>query len=210
MVKTDFEQIETVIQDIESKSSAEIVVSIQKASAEYGWSHWIWGSIASLVASMILLVVTRDSGWNTRMSDLIQWQCLGFFLGSVAPYLPAIKRWTLPAVYQVQATERAAMVEFFRQGLSHTRGRTGVLVYVSILERRIEILADRGVVEALGGLEACNAALRQRADAMAAGFASQKSTEAICRELQELGKQLAQTLPARDRDNPNELQNTIK
>ena len=207
MVRSEFEKIETVIQEIESKSSVELVVSIQKASAEYGWSHWIWGSLASLVASMILLVVTRDSGWNTRISDLIQWQCLGFFLGSVAPYLPAIKRWTLPAVYQVQATERAAMVEFFRQGLTHTRGRTGVLVYVSILERRIEILVDRGVVEVLGGLEACNAALRRRADAMALGFARQEATETICRELKDFGHELAQKLPARDHDNPDELPN---
>ena len=45
-------------------------------------------------------------------------------------------------------TERAhaaARREFFAHGLTGTRGRTGVLVYVSRAERYAEIVADKGV-----------------------------------------------------------------
>jgi putative membrane protein len=209
MVNMNYAEIEKVIQDIESNSSAEVVVSIQKASAEYGWCHWIWGSVTSLLASILLLMVTRDSGWNTRISDLIQWQCLGFFLGSVAPYLPSIKRWTLPESYRVQATERAAMIEFFRQNLTHTRRRTGILVYISLLERRIEILADRGIVESFSTSEQFHAFVRERADAMAAGFQTRSPVESICSELKTFGAHLAKHLPAERGDNPDELPNSI-
>jgi hypothetical protein len=39
----------------------------------------------------------------------------------------------------------AARREFFAHGLTGTRGRTGVLVYVALAERYAEIVADKGV-----------------------------------------------------------------
>ena len=43
------------------------------------------------------------------------------------------------------AAQAAARREFFAHGLTGTRGRTGVLIYVALAERYAEIVADKGV-----------------------------------------------------------------
>ena len=52
--------------------------------------------------------------------------------------------------------DRARLVAaavFHDRGLANTREETGVLLYHSVLEGRIELLADRGVLEAVPALE---------------------------------------------------------
>jgi putative membrane protein len=41
--------------------------------------------------------------------------------------------------------QRAAELAFHQLGMVETRGRTGILIYVSLLERRVVVLADRGI-----------------------------------------------------------------
>jgi putative membrane protein len=55
--------------------------------------------------------------------------------------------------------ERATQVRtvaaslFFDRGIANTQRETGVLVYLSLLERRMEILADRGILAGVPALE---------------------------------------------------------
>src|SRR5438045_3928208 len=57
---------------------------------------------------------------------------------------------------RVLAAARAAFVEL---GVHRTRARTGVLVYVSVRERRVELVCDVAVVDKVAGLERLAAAL---------------------------------------------------
>jgi hypothetical protein len=50
-----------------------------------------------------------------------------------------------PRRWQRERAHAAARREFFAHGLTGTRGRTGVLVYVALAERYAEIVADKGV-----------------------------------------------------------------
>ena len=45
----------------------------------------------------------------------------------------------------------AARAAFVDQGISRTRGRTGILVFVSLFEREVEVVADVGVDPVLLG-----------------------------------------------------------
>jgi putative membrane protein len=50
-----------------------------------------------------------------------------------------------PRHWRRERAHAAARREFFAHGLTGTRGRTGVLVYVALAERYAEIVADKGV-----------------------------------------------------------------
>ncbi len=47
------------------------------------------------------------------------------------------------------AVERRAELEFYRAGLNHTRDRTGVLIFASLVERRAVVLADKAIADRL-------------------------------------------------------------
>lgn len=208
MTETDFALIESTIAETEKKTSAEFVVCVQKSSADYGWVHWVWGCMASLAASVILMLVTRNSGWTTRMSDLIQWQCLGFFVGSVLPYLPQLKRRTVPNKWCATTVTKAAAVEFVRQGLTENSNRLGILIYVSVLERRVEILADRGITSVVPSPE--QAMLwKTHSDRIADGFRNHRETQALCEELRILGDFFSDKLPPTP-GSKNQLSNQVR
>ena len=58
-----------------------------------------------------------------------------------------VKMRLVPDELKRRRVGRLAYMQFYRQGLHATRGRAGVLVLVSLLERKVEILADRGINE---------------------------------------------------------------
>lgn len=94
---------------------------------------------------------------------------------------------------------RRAEQLFSRFGVGETREASGILIYVQLLDRRVEILADRGIAERVGQAEwdricrAVEASFRQ-------GAWRRGTLEAI----DDATRLLRLHFPAR-RDNPNEL-----
>jgi len=99
------------------------------------------------------------------------------------------------------ARERA--VEIFSQlKVWDTRENTGVLVYVLLAERAIEIVADRGIAERID--DAVWSDLCERMRVSFAGGAFEAGAIAAVGEISAL---LAEHFPADGRDNPDELPN---
>ena len=63
--------------------------------------------------------------------------------------LPDLRRWLIPAARATAVCEDQAFQEFFRAKLHETRGRTGVLLFVSLLEHRVVVMADEGIAARL-------------------------------------------------------------
>jgi putative membrane protein len=103
-----------------------------------------------------------------------------------------------------EAVSTAARSAFVELAVSHTRDRSGVLVYVSLLERRIRVIADVGVKTSMPLAEWKSAAaalegiLQQHDDDAAA-------LEALAEAVESLGPTLAPHLPRRP-DDTNELE----
>jgi putative membrane protein len=64
-----------------------------------------------------------------------------------------VRIWTVPLSIKRTLASQLAREQFFARGLHLTRGRTGVLVFVSVAERYVEILADAGINEKVGKAE---------------------------------------------------------
>jgi putative membrane protein len=97
-----------------------------------------------------------------------------------------------------KAARAGAAAMFYEAGIANTKAELGVLVYLSLLERRLELIADRGILRAVPSLE-WNQALFELRQA-----GKEPRPETLTAGVEKLGLLLAQYLPA-SADNPNEL-----
>lgn len=96
------------------------------------------------------------------------------------------------------ARRRAAQL-FSRFGVGETRAASGVLIYVQLLDRRVEILADQGIAERVGQAE-WDRICRE----MEASFGQGAWRRGVLEAIDRATRLLSLHFPAR-RDNPNEL-----
>ena len=96
-----------------------------------------------------------------------------------------------------------AMREFYEHGLHKTKGQTGVLFYISLIERRTFMYADRGIYEKI-----TQSVLNQYAREMAAGIKAGSACEALVQAITEIGAVLAAHFPGSS-DNVNELPDSV-
>ena len=100
-------------------------------------------------------------------------------------------------------TARARAIELFsRLGVWDTEHNSGVLVYVQLLDRRVEIVADRGINERVGETFWSDVCRR-----MEAAFRDGDFERGSVQALNEIAAALVEYFPAAG-DNPDELPNT--
>ncbi len=97
----------------------------------------------------------------------------------------------------------AAQFAFWSRGLSRTRGRTGVLLFLAVAERHAEIVADEGILARIAP-EAWSGVLRDLMAALARGEAE----AGLIRAVERIGAALAAEFPAAPGDT-DELPNRV-
>jgi putative membrane protein len=120
------------------------------------------------------------------------------FVRILLAYMP-LRMALTPGTTKSRRVRRRA-IELFRTGCElKTRGRTGVLLYLSLLERRAEIVADEAIATQVEP-EAWGEAMAALLDEVKAGRPGQGMAAAV----EKIGEVLARILPPTI-DNPNEL-----
>lgn len=129
------------IREIESQTSGELVTVIARSSDNYLYIPTLWAALLALAfpGLVSLLVLPLQVEWIY----VIQ---VGLFL-----LLALIFRWQplqrriVPKTMQHQRASRYAHELFFVKGVHLTRDRTGIMIFVSVAERYVEIIADSGI-----------------------------------------------------------------
>ncbi len=134
-------QIAEAIRQAESKTTGEIVTVIAGASDGYGFVPLLWAAILALVAPGAALLLDP---WIDPVL-LYSGQLLLFVVLAVLFRWTPVKMWLVPNAVKRRRAGRLAREQFLAQGLHHTEGRTGVLLFVSVAERHVEVLADSGI-----------------------------------------------------------------
>ena len=143
--KKEKEHLAGVIAEIERSTDGEIRLMIVRHSAVSG--HVFFAVWASLIAATLMLL------WLSRY-DLIFYS--GWWIGPVvilAAYALAlwlarfdrVRRGFTPLKDLQHQVWARAEVEFYREGLNRTRNQTGVLIFLSLMERQAVVLADKGI-----------------------------------------------------------------
>jgi len=185
-------QVTEAVAHVESQTAAELVVVVHRVSSPWREVDLAVGAAAAFGVLLLVLFHPKPIPVVAIPVDV----ALAFAAGALlCASLSPVKRLLLPrrrVEAQVRACARAAFVE---QGVSRTRGRTGVLVYVSTFERRVEVVADIGVDAKIleGPSQALSAAVARGAD-----------FDSFVEGLRALGPALAGCLPRAD-DDVNEL-----
>jgi putative membrane protein len=186
------------IETIERGSAAEVVVAVRRRSAGYRHANAILGVA---VAAAGLAAMLFGAYTFSLSSILIDPFVVGGIAAGLVELLPGFKRAVSPRSLREREVLRAARATFLERGVHRTRDHSGLLVYISWLERAVVLVPDAGL-ERVVAAELFADATRALTAALADGGA------AVARELERFAPQIAAALPARA-DDTNELPDDI-
>lgn len=136
------ERLELAVVSLEARTSAEVVISAAPQSGRYGDVDLLWGWICGLVALSVILW----GPWSFHPDFVLVNVIFGGLVGWLASRrLPALRRLLTTPGRRARQVEEAARLEFLLAGVDRTSSRTGILVHVSRLERRLTVVLDRAV-----------------------------------------------------------------
>ena len=145
----------------EARTTGEIVPVVLGRSDQHASAEWLSALVALLLGTLLL-------GQHVTWSDPREVLCLQLALGVVgyalARFVPSWKRMFISEARATEVAEEQAVNEFHRLGLGNTQARTGVLLFVSLLERRVVVLGDAGIHAKVGSehWEATRAAILEK------------------------------------------------
>jgi putative membrane protein len=140
MNEQDREAIAEAVRRAESGTSGEIVVMIDRAASSYRTVPVVMALTLSLFVPWPLLALTATSAPRIFLIQLV---CAVLLLATLLWYGRGGR--FVPGFIKRRRAHDVALREFAARGLSHTRQRSGVLLYVAIQERYAEIIADIGI-----------------------------------------------------------------
>lgn len=146
--EADREAVRAAVQEAEAGTSGEIVPYVVMASDGYASAVWKGAALGALFGPLIALALFRWGGsWGSQLDF---WISLPAAAGGAAGYLlvelvAPVKRWLAGAwMLDARVHQRAALA-FLSEEVFATRERTGILLFVSLFERRVVVLGDSGI-----------------------------------------------------------------
>lgn len=189
------EGLTACVRDIEKNTDAELVLVVRARSGSYRHADYLFGFLLSFVGLLFLLFSPFDFHQYWVAIDVGLLFLLGTLLSSRSKKIRCL---LTTEKFRRNAVRQGAAAMFYEAGIANTKAEMGVLVYVSMLERRLELIADRGILKSVPAME-WNEILFKLHQA-GKSPEPEKLQAALC----DLGILLARQCPATG-ENPNEL-----
>lgn len=157
--------IAAAIAAAEQRTSGEIYCVLAAQSSDYRETPLAWAAGAALLAPALLLLAGVEvqapaavTGWTAAQAGaaaetaaraaligaILLQAVLFVAVGLLAAWRPVRLFLTTPGLKSERVRQRAQEL-FLSKGVHETAGRTGVLIYVSLAEHRVELVADEAV-----------------------------------------------------------------
>jgi putative membrane protein len=181
------ERIKTTTHSVESRTDGEIAVMVVDSSDRYLEAEilggFIFGSLLSLVVSVLFF---RDS-----LFVYIPLSFLLFFpFRWIGAAIPRLKLAFIGPRRREETVHHRAIQAFYEKGLYKTRFHTGVLIFLSLLEHKVWVLADEGIYEKMK-----QETLNRFAREVSLGIKEGRACESLCQAIEGIGQLLAQHFP---------------
>jgi putative membrane protein len=137
------QNIAEAIRAAESRTSGELVAVIAHNSDDYFYIPLLWAALSALILPGALL------WFDVTSASLEMMQVATFVVAAVVFRLPLVKMRLIPRYVRQRRAALLAREQFLLQNLHHTEQRNGILLFVSVAERYVELIADKGISEAV-------------------------------------------------------------
>ena len=164
----DHSRINAAIAQAEETTSGEITCVVKAKALDYGETPLGWAAAAAFILPLIVAgmgmlphnwlagALSAVVGWNTIgvTGDLAMWEVIVTYaflqLVLFAGVYLLINFTPLKLLLTPAATRRAkvhakAMEQFYARGLHRTDAHTGVMIFLSLEEHVVEVIADSGI-----------------------------------------------------------------
>jgi putative membrane protein len=186
------QHIADAVEAVEKKTDAELVTVLAAQSDDYRYIPTLWAAIiAMLVPSLALL-----SHFWLESQDILIIQVLVFISLALLFRWPPIMLKLIPKKVRFWRAANLARRQFLEQNLHHTKGETGILLFVSEAEHYVEIIADRGISQHIDDKE-----WQQIIDNFIAHVKNKNTFEGFIEAINCCGDLLAVAVPATDTHN---------
>jgi len=129
------------IEDIENNSMVEVVAVVKKKSGEYqNVPLWFASVTMFLTYTFFMFYPIIFNVYFIYLATLFSFVFIYFLTGLVKP----IKRFLSKKKRLIRNVDIYARAIFQKGGIRFTSEKIGVLFYVSLFEKRVKIIADRG------------------------------------------------------------------
>lgn len=195
------ERIRQAVVQAEARSSGEIVPMVVDQSGHY-IQFALTGAIffAFLAALIAMTLRPQVTAPQILLIELFSFWAAFFIIQRVGP----LWAWLVPESLKERVVRRRAEESFYAHRLHETREKSGVLILLSLMEHRVELLADVGIHQRVPP-ERWERLVQQIASGIKAGHPVDALVQAIdaCADL------LAEHFPKRP-DDTDELPNQLR
>lgn len=206
-----FDRIRAAVHKAESKTMGEIAVAITAESAHYSFWELLFSNVAAGIILLVLLPLSAQIEslyqrlyWNNAPTWILPFFYIVTYFAAVAitfyvSNIPAVDRLIIPRNAKRTSVTHRAMRHFAESGIYETENHSGILIFVSYMERQVRIIADTGISRKISQ-DLWNIIAEELSEELKNG----KTSEAFCGAVKKCGELLAEQFPA-DKDNPNEI-----
>src|SRR5947199_2063565 len=189
------EAIARAVGEIEKKTDAEVVIVVRGRSGSYRQADYLFGLVIAFLGLLFVLFSPFDFHTYWVPFDVAALFLLGVFVSSRSDFL---RRLLTTEKFRQAAARTGAAAMFYEAGIANTHAENGLLIYLSLLERRLEVIADRGILKAVPPLKWNHSAFELKQVAHDSG------PDKLVKAVRDLGRVLAEHMPPTGQ-NPNEL-----
>lgn len=193
-------QIEARIAEAEMRTSGEIVVMVVPSSYHYPLASMI-GS--SLLAILLGVAVAFFTGHESMWFFLELFGLSFIVLHELLKRIPLLKRLFVTASDMKEEVEEAAINAFYQKDINQTVDHTGILIYISLFEHHVRVIADKGI-----NAKVDKALWQEIVDTIVGGIKSKAQAAAIAAAVDRCAAILAAHFPLKAGDR-NELGNEV-
>ena len=139
--------VREAIAGAEKKTVGEILPVVVERSDPHPGANWLAALCCVLIGSALTAAWLP---WGSPALVLLLQLGMGAVGYGLAALLPGFKRLFISGNRATSVAEEQAFQEFYANGLHKTEAATGVLIFVSLLEHRVVVLADAGINDKAG------------------------------------------------------------
>jgi putative membrane protein len=198
LAQADLDRIADAVRRAEAGSAAEIIVVVERAAGAYRSLCIVFAWMFALIAPWPLIWLTNLSAQMIFLIQLVVALALALTVSLRQSWRMALT----PRFIKRQKAHEAACREFILRGLSRTKNRSGVLIYVALAERYAEVLVDTGIAQKIE-----NAHWREVVNPLIGSIRQGQLADGLIAAVDQIGDLLSPVIPSDGRE--DELPNKV-